>query len=265
MERRSGLLTASKVLGIISAVCYGIMTVLLLVTSTTLSAFEAMTSIKGASAIGWLFAVSGISMFVLSILSVVWCSKAITYWSKEYCLKAAVGFTVLSCVTFNILVILCAVFCFIEKKKLDESGINIKGSIIITSVLGGILGIPLLLVYLAVALAGVGIGANNMDTQTPRYESKYTQGIPERNSESKDLDSIANNTQQSEREYRDNSETQFSDSTSTNEVPQEFKNALETAKLYYKEMNLSKQYTAEMLEYSGFEQDAINYAIANLE
>lgn len=149
MERRSGLLTASKVLGIISAVAYGIVMVSILVTALALP-----IDLNIVMSISW------ISNFVFCILGTVWCNKAKTYWSKEYCIKAGIVFIVLSCVTFNILTILSAIFCLVEKKNLDESGLSAKGSVIASSVVCGILGaLPLIYSIFFIGAIGSAISA----------------------------------------------------------------------------------------------------------
>ncbi len=148
MERKSSLLTASKVLGIISTVAYGIVMVGMLATLAFPTDFNIVMSI------------SWISNFVFCILGTVWCNKAKTYWSKEYCIKAGTVFIVLSCVTFNILTILSAIFCLVEKKNLDESDISVKGSVIVSSVVCSILGaLPLIYSVFFIGAIGSAISA----------------------------------------------------------------------------------------------------------
>ena len=51
----------------------------------------------------------------------------------------------------------------------------------------------------------------------------------------------------------------------SNSIPQEYKNALTTAREYYYKMALSKQRVREQLRFEGFPDEAIDYAINNLD
>ncbi len=284
-NKRNGLITATKVLGIILAVCYGITAVILFLVSIGML-FYGIPSMK---VIFTLLALSAITVFVLSILGVIFTSKANTYCNKEYCTQAAVIFTVLSCVTPSILSILCAVFLFKSRKMLNESGLPIKKTVVTTSVVGGILGLPMLVVYLGMLIYTImgdfpesssSVPNNNSNYEVSQKQDlddindteEYISNTTDKINNSTDswgeagdsLDSIGNTGQEIDTTER----AEQSQQPVSKDVPTEYKNALRSAKLYSEMLHLSKRGLYEQLtsEYGDkFSAEAAQYAVDNLD
>ena len=166
--RKSGLLTASKVLGIIQAVCLG-----LCVPIMFLGVVVSLFSMVGFGMFLGLFVWTTVT-FILAILGSVYAHKAQKYWCREYATIAGAMFIILSVINLSLFSVLCACFCMSERNKLNQDmGINTRKPIITWSIIGGISTI-IMVVAMVLGIAGMA-----SDTYNIMKDYNYSCGMPD--------------------------------------------------------------------------------------
>lgn len=243
--KRSGLLTASKVLGIIQTVGFGLSLVMMLLALIVGIAYGEMVSFFTSMFI-WVLVV-----FVINVLSVVYAHKAQKTWCKEYATIAGGLFIVNSVLTLSLFSILCACFCMSERNKLYQTNrISVKKPIIIWSILGGI--------SVIILISGFIFGIFEMNKSLTDFNKSCSPGTYE---DYEDEDTCEPDGDDKLILHK-NEESKLNSST-----PKEYLDALQDATIYAIEMHYSEkaifnQLTAEYGE--GYSAEAAQYAIDNL-
>lgn len=235
--RKSGLLTASKVLGIIQAVCLG-----LCVPIMFLCVVVSLFSMVEFGMFLCLFIWSTVT-FILALLGSVYAHKAQKYWCREYATIAGAMFIILSVINLSLFSVLCACFCMSERNKLNQDmNINVRKPIITWSIIGGI---STIIMVVAIVL---GIAGMASDTYNIMKDYDYSCGMP---------DGDENLTLNENNEKVDNLNT-----------PKEYLDALEDADFYARNMHYSKAEIVRMLTSTdfgdGYSKEAAEYAVENL-
>lgn len=239
--RKSGLLTASKVLGIIQAVCLG-----LCVPIMFLGVVVSLFSMVGFGMFLCLFIWSTVT-FILAILGSVYAHKAQKYWCREYATIAGAMFIILSVINLSLFSVLCACFCMSERNKLNQdTSINIRKPIITWSIIGGI--------SIILVCAGVVVGLVNIGTSANKINDYYNTSDYEDYTTTDDVIDVT--------------ESGSKNNKSSEAHSDDYEEALDIANTYAKEMYFSKDGLYEQLtsDYGeGYSDEVAQYAINNLE
>ena len=242
--RKSGMLTASKVLGIIQAVSLGVCAVFMLL--GTLGSAFAMIGLEMFLGLSIYFIVATI----ITIIATVYASKANTYQCREYCSIAGGLFIVTAVITGSLTAILCSVFCMVERKKLIKEGtISVKGKVVTWSIIGGISFILMIVGFCVSMFSSLNKLEDTGNTVPYKDVSDYS--LP---SSSYDDEDTADISEQDEK--------------TDDNISVDYKNALRAAQNYSDLMHMSKgdiydQLTSEYAD--NFPADAAQYAVDNVD
>lgn len=234
--RRSGLLTASKVLGIIQAVSFGLCLPFMLFFVVVIGVFD----VGFMTMLGIVVYIA--VMFVLSIIGTVYVHKAQRYWCREYGTIAGGIFIVSSVLTWSLFSILCACFCMSERNKLYQAGnIPVKRHIITWCIIGGISFIYCIFSFVFGMMSVIEAMGSYPQQLPTEYIEEHEDDVMSLNEDNEKVDSA--------------------------NILTEYVDALKRADLYAHDMHFSERYIYDRLtddNGDNFSDKAAEYAIDNI-